>query len=173
MHPYRLLLLAWGLLALLRRLLIAHLQVVNEGSPSPDEPFAIEDVTLSQAFYARLAAGGSDYYRFTLEAPTQVRLSMLVPERAYAVGFRPHLALRGGALPAEGLALPAGDEGMRQGTTLYRRTQRTEPLLEPGSYTVAVASDTPGTYCFCVGTREPDEYANDATRARVQELLAE
>jgi hypothetical protein len=173
MYSYRVLLLAWGLLALLRRLLVAHLQVVNEGSPHPDAPFAIADVTLSQAFYAHLAAGSTDYYRFTLAAPTQVRLSMLVPERAYTAGFRPHLTLWGGALPAAGQALPAGDEGTRQGTTLYRRTQRTEPLLEPGHYTVAVASDTPGTYCFCVGTREPDEYADAATRARVQQLLAE
>jgi hypothetical protein len=130
-------------------------------------------VTLSQAFYARLAAGGTDYYRFSLDSPIQVRLSMLVPERMHAAGFRPHLALWGGALPDEGLTLPSGDAGMRQGTTLYRRTQRSEPLLQPGSYTVAITSDVAGAYCFCVGTREPAEYADAATRARVKELLAE
>jgi hypothetical protein len=158
--------------ALLRRLMLAHLAIVNEGSPAADAAFAIADVTLAQALYGRLAAAQADYYRFEVADPTTMRLSMLVPQEHYAAGFRPLVILSGPGLPAEGLHLPAEDKGTRMGTTAYQRTQQAEPRLVPGRYMVEVRSDSSGVYCFCVGTREPDEYADTATRARVHALLA-
>jgi hypothetical protein len=169
---FRFLLIIWGALALARRLIVAHLAVVNDGSPSADEALPIDDVMLAQAFYGSLPAGGEDYYRFVLNAENTLRLSMLVPVRYYQQGFQPTIVLYGPGLPEEGLVLPPRDEGMRDGTTLYQRTQRTEPTLAAGSYLVQVRSEQAGVYCFCVGTREPDTYADAETRARVQALLS-
>ncbi len=168
----RLLLALWGLLALLRRLLVTHLMVLNEGSRTPQAAFEIADVTLAQAFYGSLGAGEADHYRFAVAEPTPLRLSLLVPEHHHAAGFRPVVTLSTPEDERAPLRLEAGDEGMRTGTTTYRRTQRAEPLLKPGQYQVEVWSASTGVYCFCVGTREPAEYADAATRARVQALVS-
>jgi hypothetical protein len=167
----RISLLRWGVWALLRRLLIAHLAVVNEGSRRPEQACAIADVTLAQAFYGRLEDGAADYYRFMAEPGAPLRLSMLVPERLHQAGFRTTITLQGPGLPAAGLVLPPRDEGKRQGTTAYQRTQRAELTAAGGSYLLEVRAAGAGVYCFCCGTREPVEYADAATRARVQKLL--
>jgi hypothetical protein len=161
----------WGMLFCLRRVLVAHLAVINDGSPTPDEAFAIDDVTLSQAFYGKLAPGEAAYYRFELAHSTDVQLSMLVPQPRYAAGFRPLITLTGSGLPDEGLVLPAGDYGTRMGTTYYQRTQQAAPTLSPGQYMLTVRAETAGVYCFCCGTREPTEYASEATRARARALV--
>jgi hypothetical protein len=165
-------LMVWGLLLLLGRRLLAHLAIVPERSPTPDTAYAIADITLSQAFYGHLEAGEVAYYQFALAGDTELRLSMLVPMPHYKAGFRPTLTIYGPDLPPDGLLLPAGDEGTRAGTTLYQRTQRASPTLPAGSYLLEVSGNRAGVYCFCCGTREPAEYADDATRARVQALLA-
>lgn len=169
----RLFVLAGGLWALVRRMVAAHLQVVNDGSPAPESAFLIADVTLAQAFYGRLTGGGGDYYRFTAAAGTPLRLSLLVPERWHSAGCRPTIVLRGAGLPAGGLELPPGDAGTRAGTTLYRRTQRHELMAAGGDYELQIQAATGGVYCFCVGSREPDSYADATTRARVRALLEE
>ncbi len=161
----------WGILELLRRLIPWHLAVVNEGSPTPETAFEIADITLAQAFYGRLAAQTPAYYRFTLDEPASLRLSLLIPERYYVQHFRPDITLSGAALDEGALELPSGDYGTRSGTTSYQRTQQATPHLAPGNYLVALHSNTEGVYCFCVGTREPQEYADATTRARVQALL--
>lgn len=158
-------------LFLLWRLILAHLAIVNDGSPTPDTAHKVSDVTLSQAFYGRLAAGGTDYYRCDIATPTTTPLSMLVPQHHYATGFRTIIRLSGPALPAEGLLFLPGDYGTRMGTTAYQRTQRTDLVLQPGSYLLEVFSDQPGVYCLCMGQREPTVYADATTRARVQALL--
>lgn len=162
----------WALWALLWRGSAAHLAVVNEGSAEPEQPFQIADIDLAQAFYGRLASGGADYYRFEMPSSDQVRLSLLIPEQFHSAGFAPSVLLFGPGLPPEGLFLPPGDQGMRLGRTRYQRTQRASLNLESGIYLVELrAPHTGGTYCFCVGTREPAEYADAATLARVQRLL--
>ncbi|NJP05523.1 MAG: hypothetical protein HC837_07840 [Chloroflexaceae bacterium] len=161
----------WHLMTLLVRLLRTHLAVVHEGTPDPGQPYIIADITLAQAFYARLSAGMADYYRFEVAPDTCMTLSMLVPVRHYQAGFRPVIALHGPGLSPDGFILPSTDEGMRAGTTLYQRTQRANPLLDGGQYLMTVHSDTDGVYCLCVGQREPQEYADAATKARVQALL--
>lgn len=167
----RLTLLVWSLWVLLRRLLLAHLAVINDGSPTPATAFPIADVMLAQAFYGRLGAGETAYFRFTAAPGTPLRLSLLVPQRSYQAGFHPTVTLAGPGLSAAEWVMPARDEGMRAGTTLYQRTQRAELSLAGGSYLVAIQADTAGVYCFCTGIREPDVYADAATRARVQALL--
>lgn len=162
----------WTYFMLLRRLLLAHLMVVNEGSPTPEAAFPIADVTLSQAFYSRVADSTADYYRFTAAPDTPLRMSMLVPENHHTAGFRATITLTGPDLPPAGLVLPAGDAGKRFGTTVYRRTHQAGLELTGGSYLIEIRGSTTGVYCFCVGTREPDEYADAATRTRVHELLA-
>ncbi len=170
-HIIRLSLSLWGLFVLLRRLLVAHLQIVNDGSPTPDTAYRIEDITLAQAFYGQLAASTTDYYRFVVPIATTIPLSLLVPENHYRAGFRPVMTLAGPGLPDEGLIMAPADKGRRLGTTTYQRTQQANPTLLPGMYLLAIYSVHPGVYCFCCGTREPTEYADAATRARVQALL--
>lgn len=167
----RLVLLIWGFWMLLRRLVLAHLAVVNDGSPAADTAFSIADVTLAQAFYGRLNAGMADYYRFDADPDTHLRLSMLIPERRYAAGFRPLVTLIGPGLPAGGMVMPPVDAGMHIGTTTYRRTQQANLKLAGGTYLVEVRAESVGVYCFCVGTREPAHYADATTRARVHALL--
>lgn len=163
----------YGLLLLLLRMLRAHLAVVNEGSPQPEAAHAIADPSLAQAFYGHLGDGEADYYRFDAAPGTMLQFSMLIPERRYAAGFCTTLTITGPGLPPDGLALPPGDEGMRQGTTLYRRTQRAALEAAGGAYLVTVRAAGAGVYCFCIGTREPDTYADETTRARVRSLLEE
>lgn len=161
----------WGLFVLFRRLLVAHLQIINDGSPTPDTAYRIDDVTLAQAFYGQLAAGTTDYYRFVAPVRISLPLSLLVPETHYQAGFRPLITLAGPGLPDEGLIMPPTDKGRRIGTTTYQRTQQASLTLLPGMYLLAIHSTHPGVYCFCCGTREPTQYADAATRARVQALL--
>jgi hypothetical protein len=156
---------------LLCRLLIAHLMVVNDGSRTAEHALVIDDITLSQAFYGQLQANTADYYQFDVTRATDPRLSLLVPQRHHAAGFRPTLIISGPGMPAQGLMLPAGDMGTRMGTTAYQRTHQPDILVQPGRYLVAVRAEQAGVYCFCCGTREPAEYASEATRARVKALL--
>jgi hypothetical protein len=161
----------WSMLFCLRRLLVAHLAIINEGSPTPETARHIADVMLAQAFYGRLEQGEAAYYRFELAERAPVTLSMLVPQHRYAAGFRPTITLNGPGLPADGLVMPAEDKGTRMGTTFYQRTQQAAPTLPPGQYVLAVHADAAGVYCFCCGTREPTEYADEATRARAKALV--
>lgn len=167
----RLIVAIWTFFMLVRRLILAHLMVVNAGSATPATAFSIDDVTLAQAFYGRLAAGAADYYRFTADAGTSLRLSMLIPEQHHTTGFRTTITLTGPGLQPAGLLLPPGDAGKRFGTTVYRRTHQAGLELAGGDYLIEICGEGAGVYCFCVGTREPGEYADAATRARVQELL--
>jgi hypothetical protein len=96
---------------------------------------------------------------------------MLVPQHLFQAGFAPLVVVRGAGLPTDGLVLPAGDMGTRQGTTLYQRTQQTTTTLMGGSYLVEVQSERAGVYCFCVGTRETGQRADAATVERVREML--
>lgn len=159
---------------MLRRTLLAHLAVVNDGSRNWAAPFHIADVTLAQALYGRLQQDSADHYRFEAAAGVVLRLSMLVPSRFCEVGFRPLITLRGPGIEGGALKLPPGDHGTRRGRTTYRRTQRATTTLEGGVYHVEVSAVAgAGVYCFCVGTREPEAYADAATMARVQALLEE
>ncbi len=161
----------WSLFALLHRALVAHLAVVNEGSPSSDQAFRIDDVSLAQAFYGKLGNNSADYYRFEAKSGTLLKLSMLIPQHFHAAGFQAEIVLRGPGLPAQGLTLDAEDKGMRIGTTDYKRTQQADIHLDGGAYQVEIRAVNSGAYCFCVGVREPTHYADEATRARVRELL--
>jgi len=161
----------WMGLRSLLRLWFGHLAVVNEGSPTAEQPHEIADPELAQALYGRLA-DHADYYRFQAAPNTLIRFSMLVPEPGYAAGQRMSIQISGPGLPATGWQLPSRDAGTRQGTTSYRRTQRDEFTAAGGNYFVRISSNRPGVYCFCIGTREPDRYADEATRRRVREMLA-
>lgn len=156
---------------LLLRTLRAHLAVINDGSPTPETALHIADVTLAQAFYGRLDDGGTAYYRFEAASGTELRLSMLIPLRYYNAGFRITLLLSGPGFPQPATTMPSSDEGMRIGTTSYQRTQRATFQAAGGSYVVAIHAAGAGVYCFCLGTREPDTYADASTRAQVLALL--
>jgi hypothetical protein len=163
----------WGAVVRLCQLMLGHLAIINEGSRALVQPRDIADVTLAQAFYGWLEAGEADYYRFTLSRETALRLSMLVPDNHYQAGFQPVVTIAAASDTSRApLVLMPADYGTRDGTTFYRRTQQATPTLPANTYLVEVRSDVPGVYCFCVGTREPREYASDATRARVRQLLA-
>jgi len=168
----RFLFLLGSLMALLRQIILAHFQVINEGSPTPETAFAITDVELSQAFYGQLAPAAADYYSFEVAPETEVPFSMLIPTHHHEAGFLPTITLYGPGLPPTGLLFPAGDAGARKGTTSYQRTQQAAPTLAGGGYLVEVRGPTAGVYCFCIGTREPKAYADKATRERVKALLA-
>ncbi|MCU0490553.1 MAG: hypothetical protein MUD01_03000 [Chloroflexaceae bacterium] len=162
---------AVSLWLLARRVLLLHLAIVNEGSPTPESAHQIDDISLSQAFYGRLAAGERAFFRFRAAEDAPFQLSMLVPQRFHSAGFQPTITLRGPGLPVDGLTLASGDEGQRLGTTAYQRTHRLSRTLAAGDYQLVVSSPVSGVYCMCCGTREPDTYADAATRARVQALL--
>lgn len=163
-------LLAWGVWALLLRRLSAHLAVLNDGSPTPAQAMLIDDPTLSQAFYGRLRDGAAEFYRFEAAPDAATRLSLLVPLRFFAAGMRPTVTLCGAGLPPGGLVLPPGDHGTREGSARFQRTQRWRGTLAGGSYTVELRGGA-GVYCFCIGTREPGEPTDAATKARIAALL--
>lgn len=160
-----------GGVLLLRRVLLAHLAIVNDGSPTPDVAYEILDVTLAQAFYGQLPAGGADYYHCQVRDSTTTPLSLLIPQNHYTAGFHPVIRVYGTELPDAGLVLLPGDAGVHIGTTVYQRTQRTDLKLQTGSYRIEISSAQPGVYCFCIGSREPAEYADATTRQRVRVLL--
>lgn len=168
---FRWLMLGLGLRSLLR-LFFGHLAIVNEGSPTAEQAHEIADPELAQALYGRVAAN-ADHYRFQAPPATLIRFSMLVPETGYAAGQRMTIQINGPGLPASGWLLPSRDAGTRQGTTSYRRTQRDEFTATGGEYRVRISSNQPGAYCFCIGTREPDYYADEATRRRAREIVGE
>lgn len=158
-----------------RRLTFAHLAVVHDGSPTPAAPRAIDDVTLAQAFYARLVPGARDHYAFRVESDVTGRFILLLPQTAYDDGFRADVVLRGPQLPAEGRALAhAGDTPMTIAGIDYRLAAALSPELAPGDYRLEVraTADAAGVYSLCVGDREAG-VADPATRARVAEMLAE
>lgn len=157
----------WWLLGHLR---CFHLAIINEGSRAREHAFPIDDITLAQAFYGTLAQQTSDYYRFRALPNATLRLSMLVPDTHYHRGFRPTIILWGAGLPDTGMILPSGNKGSRAGTTDYQRTQQEDITLSGGDYLLAVHSEQPGVYCFCVGTREGAS-ADETTRQRVRTLL--
>jgi hypothetical protein len=161
----------WAFCLLLR----AHVQRINDGSPSQDSAYEIADITLAQAMYGHLAADSTDYFCFTVAETTTLHLSMLIPDHEHATGFQPTItlsAVEANPAPITPTILPPGEAGTRQGTTFYRRTQRSRFALPPGSYLVEIRSDDKaGVYCFCVGTREEPHHADPAVRARVQEMV--
>lgn len=166
-----LLLVSWVVVALRTR--IAHLQILNPGTPQSDQPYPITDIAISHAFYGRLAAGSTDYYQFRLDQPQPVRLSLLIPLDLFASGFCPTLTISGSTFLPHDHVIPAGDHGQRRGQTTYQRTHRTILELPPGEYTIAIASQLKGVYCFCCGMHETDERADAATLRQIKALLAE
>ncbi|MBK6768533.1 MAG: hypothetical protein IPG72_05790 [Ardenticatenales bacterium] len=156
-----------------RRLAFAHLAVVHEGSPNPTTPRTIDDVTLAQAFYARLDRGARDHYAFRVADDVAGRFILLVPATAYDSGFRADVVLTGPGLPDEGRPLsPAGDSPMTIAGIDYRLAAALSPDLGPGDYRVEVrsTSDADGVYSLCVGDREAGA-ADPVTRARVRALI--
>ncbi|NOK60703.1 MAG: hypothetical protein GFH27_549297n304 [Chloroflexi bacterium AL-W] len=168
----RVMILLWGWWALLQRMLVAHLAVINEGSPTPDRALVITDATIAQAFYSRLTHGATDHYRFEMPPETLLVMSMLVPERFLADGFCPLITLYGPGLPPKGFTPEQGNHGTRDGSTIYQRIQRERLTLDGGRYRITIQGTGEGVYCFCVGNREAEELADAETKARVQALLA-
>lgn len=156
-----------------RRLAFAHLAILHDGSPKPSTPRAIDDVTLAQAFYARLAPGGSDHYAFRVAADCTGRLILLLPAHAYDAGFRADVVLRGPRPEDDGRSLPgAGDTPLTIAGVDYRLAAALSPELAPGDYRLEVRAtgDAAGVYSLCVGDREAG-VADPATRARIRALI--
>ncbi|MEO8083205.1 MAG: hypothetical protein ABI780_05235, partial [Ardenticatenales bacterium] len=141
-----------------RKLAFAHLAIVHDGSPDAAEPRPIDDITLAQAFYARLNAGGHDHYAFRVSGDEPGRFILLVPAATYDAGFAAEVTLSGPGLPPDGRPLaPAGDSAMTIAGRDYRLTHALNVNLLPGDHRLRVeAADggPEGVYCLCVGDRE-------------------
>jgi hypothetical protein len=171
----RVLLLAAVLAAIGAARVWAHRPYFEEHDIGPDDPWQIEDPTISTAIYATLeSAQDVDYYTFEGKAGQTILLALTIPQVEGQDLFAPTMALMGPGLPesdlpeqvvrAEGGAqVFAPDPGPAptffepfSRTSYWDRQEERVPLPADGRYTVAVwhAEGEAGRYVFVVGDRE-------------------
>jgi hypothetical protein len=154
----------------------AHRPYFEEQDIRPEEPWQVDDPTISTALYATLeSAQDVDYYTFQGEAGQAILIALTIPQIEGQDLFAPTMALIGPGLPEADLpdrvARPAGS-GARvfapvpgpaptffepfSRTSYWDRQQERVPLPAGGRYTVAVwhAAGERGRYVFIVGDRE-------------------
>lgn len=142
----------------------AHQPLWNDGSPSAENAWPIDDPLVSKAVFGRLDAPGVAF--FALDAPDGFALDAQVFAGGACVdGFRPQLwLLRPNATNrTPGFALPDGYGAVRAdgAWTPYRGhglTGRAGPelgwTLPGGRYYLVVQADRAGTYLLSLGGRE-------------------
>jgi hypothetical protein len=155
---------------------LAHQPFFEEEDIKADNPWQIEDPTVSTAIYATLDSPADvDYFTFRGEANQSILLQMTIPQIEGQEQFAPVMALMGPALPATDL--PAMVERPLSGgavllpplsgpattffepfskTSYWERQEERVTLPEDGSYLVAVwhQEGQVGRYVFVVGDKE-------------------
>jgi hypothetical protein len=140
-----------------------------------DDPWLLEDPTISTAIYAALDAPDDvDYYSFNATRGQTVLLSMLIPQIEGQEDFAPRMALMGRGLaparPPERIFKPDGAGTMMleppenatvffepfTRTSYWTRQKELVKIPADGRYLVAVWDDSgsTGRYVFVIGDRE-------------------
>lgn len=153
----------------------AHQPFFEDVDITADDPWFVEDPTISTAIYAALDAPDDvDYYSFNATRGQTVLLSILIPQIEGQEGFAPRMALMGRGLPParppERVFKPEG-----YGTVMLEPPENATVFFEPftrtsywirqkelvripadGRYLVAVWDDSgsTGRYVFVIGDRE-------------------
>ena len=150
----------------------AHNPTFNsDGSPTPDNAFVIEDISLSLALYGSLQGTGSvDYYRLDVPADHVIDVQLFVPMACEA--YRPQMALIGpevsGTPTPMKIELPSGmgvdAVALEQWGTFfepfdpsfYYSGPSIRHIAQGGTYFIAVYStqDWPGVYLLGMSGRE-------------------
>lgn len=154
----------------------AHQPYFEDQDTDAENPWYIDDPSISTALYATLDSRGDvDYYEFLGMAQEVVLLKLTIPQIPGQEAFAPTMALIGPGLPEadlpDGVAVPEGAGALMIGpkpgpaATFYERFSRTSywerqeqrvTLPASGRYFVAVwNSDAQvGRYTFVIGERE-------------------
>jgi hypothetical protein len=161
----------------------AHQPYFEERDIDADNPWHIDDPSISTALYATLDSRGDvDYYTFVGSEQQAVLLKLTIPQITGQEAFAPTMALIGPGLPKAdlpgGVAMPEGAGTLviepRPGpaatfyepfsrTSYWERQEQRVTLPASGRYTVAVwNSDAQvGRYTFVIGEKE--EFGGDWT----------
>lgn len=153
----------------------AHQPFFESVDITANDPWVVEDPTISTAIYATLDAPGDvDYYSFNATRGQTVLLSMLIPQIEGHENFTPRMALMGRSLaparPPEKVYKPEGFgtiilDPPRNATVFFEPFTRTTYWIRQkelvripadGRYLVAVWDDSgrTGRYVFVIGDRE-------------------
>jgi hypothetical protein len=155
--------LALALLALTVMPALAHQPFFEAGDITAEQPWTVQDPTISTALYATLdRAGDVDYFAFEGRKGQRILLEMTIPQIAGQELFAPEMALTGPGLPAGGRVIPAlrgpaetFNEPFSR-TSYWERQSERVTLPADGRYVVAVwhAAGDVGRYVFVIGDRE-------------------
>jgi hypothetical protein len=155
---------------------LAHQPFYEDVDFTSEEPYRVDDATISTAVYATLDTRTDvDYYAFSGREGQRILLSIVIPQIAGQDRFAPTMALMGPGLAPIGLPaavtrpqaagayllpVPAGPAGTFYepfGRKSYWERQEERVILPAdGSYVVAVWNDASevGRYTFVIGDRE-------------------
>jgi hypothetical protein len=155
---------------------LAHQPHFEEEDIQAENPWKVEDPTISTALYATLDSPGDvDYYTFDGHAGQAILLAMVIPQIQGQEDFAPSLALLGPGLaqtlPPARVAVPEGAGALLIGpppgpattfyepfsqTSYWERQEQRVSLPADGRYVVAVYHPTHlvGRYTFVIGDRE-------------------
>ena len=161
----------------------AHQPFFEEEDITADQPWTVDDPTVSTAVYATLESPTDvDYFTFEGQADQTILLQMTIPQIEGQEEFAPAMALMGPGLPVA--ELPALVERPADGgalllpptpgpattffepfsrTSYWERQEERATLPQDGRYVVAVwhESGEVGRYVFVVGDKE--ELGGDLT----------
>jgi len=155
---------------------MAHQPFFEEEDIKANNPWQIEDPTVSTAVYATLDSPADvDYFTFEVEAGQSILLQMTIPQIEGQEQFAPTMALMGSGLPAlelpnliqtlvgqGGVLLPPPSEPATtffepfSRTSYWERQEERVTLPRDGRYVVAVWHDSgeAGRYVFVLGEKE-------------------
>jgi len=155
---------------------LAHRPYFEEEDIGPDEPWPVDDPTISTAIYATLeSATDVDYFTFEGQAGQVILLALTIPQIEGQADFAPTLALMGPGLPKADLpdrVVRPDDAGALEiapppgpaptffepfsRTSYWDRQEERVTLPSAGPYVVAVwhPEGQVGRYVFVVGDKE-------------------
>jgi hypothetical protein len=155
---------------------LAHRPYFEEKDIAADNPWQIDDPTISTAIYATLDSPADvDYFAFDGRKGQAILLSLTIPQIAGQELFAPDMALLGPGLPSGDLpaqvSSPAGSGALTipaltgpaktfyepfSRTSYWERQEQTVTLPVDGRYVVAVwhPQNQVGRYTFVIGTKE-------------------
>ncbi|MGH2699960.1 MAG: hypothetical protein ACRDJL_12285 [Actinomycetota bacterium] len=166
-----------ALIATLALATTSHYPLFVAGIDHPERAEMIDDIERARAFFGRLDAGQTDYFRFEGRAGQTVTLEILVPKREELRDFRPQVIVAGPGFTGDCRGLPIDARGcerapasaapasLYEGFTQSYYWSYAEPgephstltLPEEGSYLVAVGADDEtleGPYALGFGTEQ-------------------